>query len=31
VAEEIVEHSVYNNIAEPDSSTPIDELPLGLF
>jgi len=31
VAEETVEHSAYNNITEPDSSNPIDELPLGLF
>jgi hypothetical protein len=26
-----IEHSAYNNIAEPDGSTPIDKLPLGLF
>jgi len=31
VAEETVEHSAYNNTAEPDGSTPIDELSLGLF
>jgi hypothetical protein len=31
VAKETVEHSAYNNIAEPDGSTPIDQLSLGLF
>ena len=31
MAEETVEHLAYNNMAEPDGSTLIDELPHSLF